>query len=194
MKQELLDSIKRHYEDYTTIIEKNFSELDDKLITPGRKKLVESIKALYHKCLEEYLDIDESVLSEAINNVLGTNENIKTNIGKTNGIIMYMGTLEYDTYIKLLGIELGNKYPNKSYNLYMDIENNKMYFVTEERRKAFEKKHKTIVTYKNPNCSDGWNFERNYHELPAIRREFIKQAMYTGQEEATIQFVKKYSA
>ena len=192
MKQELLDSIKSHYEDYKVMVKTDFSELQDEMITPGRKKLVENIKALHDQCIEKEIDVDDTILSEAIKVVLGTNDNKKTKTGKTNGILMYMGKFEYETYAKLMNLELGNKYPNKEYILYMDIENNKMYFVTKEKQEKFEQTHNVIVTYKNPNCNDGWNFERNYQYLPDIRREFIKKAMYLGQEESSIQFIKKY--
>ena len=192
MKQELLDTIKSHYEDYTKMVETNFEELKKDFVTPGRKKVLEHIEKEYLNWVEKEENIDECILVEAIKTVIRDENNKEIDLGETNEILMYISELEYETYALILKLDMTDKNPKEVFILYMDIENKKMYFVKKENQEEFEKEHKIIVRYKNPNCNAGWNFDRNYEDLPYARREFIKDAIYNGQEEATIQFVKKY--
>lgn len=190
MKQELIDSIKKDYEDYNKMIETNFKETEEEFITPGRLKRVNSIREKYGNWVtSEDMDINDYVLDEAINNNLQDKE-----LGDTNKLLMYIAELQYKTYRILFEEEI--KVPNVKDEdtciLYMDIENNEKYFVKKENQEEFEKTHNVIVMYKNPNCSLGHNYDRNIELLNDAKREFIREAMYTEQEEVAKQFVMKY--
>lgn len=190
MKQELLESIKKDYEDYLKMVESNFKELDDEFITPGRLKRVEKIREKHSYWItSEDVDIYDYILDEAIDNNLVDNE-----IGNTNKVLMYIAELTYNTYNKLFKkeLELPKMNPEYTYVLYMDIEDNSKYFIPKEYQKEFEESHNVIVTYKNPNCNAGWNFDRNIEGIKEVRREFIKQAMHEEQEEVAKEFIKKY--
>jgi len=190
MKKELLDSIKKDYKDYSKMVETNFKEMDEEFITPGRFKRVNNIREKYgHWVNSEDIDVYDYILEEAINNNI-----IDAEVGDTNKILMYISELSYDTYRKLFegGLELPKADPESIYVLYMDIEDNTKYFILKDYQEEFEKTHNVIVRYKNPNCNAGWNFERNIEELEAARKEFIKGAIHSEQEEAAKQFVKKY--
>ena len=190
MKQELIDSIKKDYEDYNKMIETNFKEAEEEFITPGRLKRVNSIREKYGNWVtSEDMDINDYVLDEAINNNLQDKE-----LGDTNKLLMYIAELQYDTYKALFRdrFSLPNADEEDTYILYMDIEDNTKYFIKKDFQEEFEKKHKIVVMYKNPNCNAGWNFDRNMELLNGVRREFIKDAMYTEQEEVAKQFVMKY--
>lgn len=190
MKQELLDSIKKDYEDYNKMIETNFKETEEEFITPGRLKRVNGIRKKYRYWVtSEDVDINDNVLDEAINSNLESAE-----LGETNKLLMYISELQYDTYKSLFGngFSLPNVDEEDNYILYMDIEDNTKYFIKKEFQEEFEKRHNVIVMYKNPNCNAGWNFDRNMEILKEIRREFIRSAMSNEQEEVAKQFVKKY--
>ena len=190
MKQELLDSIKKDYEDYKKMVETNFSEAEDNMITPGRLRRIEKVKEKYSTWVGlRDKNIYDCILDEAIYNNLK-----EKNLGKTNGILMYISEFPYDIFLKLFNniYELPESKNNDVYILYIDIEDYTKYFIPKELQKEFEKKHNVIVTYKNPNCNNGRIYDRNMEGLEEIRREFIRSAMYVKQEEAAKVFVKKY--
>lgn len=190
MKQELLNSIKREYEDITKMVETNFSEEEQEFTTPGRKEKIRRIKDK-HSCwlTSEDVDINDQVLNEAISSTIKNKD-----IGETNKLLMYISELQYETYSKLFKdeIDIEENDPSTVYLLYMDIEDNTKYFVKKEDQKSFEDMHDVIVAYKNPNCNAGWNHDRNMQGIEDIRNEFIKDSFYNDQDEAAAQFIKKY--
>lgn len=187
MRQDIIDDVRKDYEDIGKMIATNFSEMDDKDVTVGRYKKIRKIKNLYWQWLSENLDIDDCVLKKAIKD-----NRADEYIGKTNNILMYIAEMHYGTYEKLFDLNELNRNPDELYVLYVDIENEHRYMVKKEEQEEFEKTHQVIVTYKNPNVNAGWNFEKNYDEIQSVKNEFIRQAMYSTQEEATKQFIKKY--
>lgn len=191
MKQVLLESIKKDYEDYKKMIETNFKETDEEFITPGRFKRVDEIRKKYdtHWVTSEDMNINDYALDEAISNHIASIEE-----KDTNRILMYISELKYDTYKKVFdkGFDLPNAEEKDTYVLYMDIEDNTKYFIKKDFQEEFEKKHDVVVMYKNPNCNAGWNFYRNMELLSDARREFIRDAMYQNQDEAVKQFIKRY--
>ena len=190
MKQELLDLIKKDYEDYKRMIDTNFSEEDEKMITPGRLKRVERIREKHSRWVNsEDIDIYDCILNEAVDTNLKGKDIIST-----NEILMYISELTYGTYEKLFkdDYELPKEDENAVYILYMDIENNCKYFIPKEFQKKFEETHNIIVPYKNENVNPGANYSRNIGLIKSVRNEFIKEAMYSSQEEASKEFIKKY--
>ena len=188
MKQEIIDSIKEEYEDIAKMIETNFSEAKDENITVARYKKLKKLEECYW--LESSLvgrGSDDFAMYEALRAKFKASE-----VKETNNILMYISEMEYNTYLRLFREEMEGKDPNTSYVLYMDIEDETKYFVKSSDKEEFEKTHQVIVPYKNPDVSSGWNFERNYYGLQFIRSDFIKKAMYSNQEEATKQLIKKY--
>lgn len=188
MKQEIIDSIKEEYEDIVKMIETNFSESKDENITVARYKKLKKIEECYW--LESSLvgrDSDNFAMYEALRAKFKASE-----VEETNNILMYISEMDYSTYLRLFREEMKGKDPNTSYVLYMDIEDETKYFIKSSDKEEFEKTHQVIVPYKNPDVSSGWNFERNYYGLKFIRSYFIKKAMYSNQEEATKQLIKKY--
>lgn len=191
MKQELLDKIKEQYEDYSKMVKTDFEEAKEKSITEERKKKIKWIENICYYEEQAGKTTDDTILEEAIASVI-RDEKDEIDLGKTNKILMYISEMQYGTYQKLLGVKFKGINPKEIYVLYMDIESKEKYFIKKDVQEEFEKRHKVIVTYKNPNCSNGMNYERNYYGIQFIRRNFIKEAMYSGQEEATKQLVKKY--
>ena len=187
MKQEIIDSIKEDYEDITKMIETKFSEEKDESITLARYNKLRRLEEFHWHSESSGIDSSEFALEEAIASNFSVSDT-----GETNKILMYISELDYDTYKKLFKEEMKDKDPNTVYILYMDIEDETKYFVRKENQEEFEKTHQVIVTYKNPEVNAGWNFERNYYGLQFIRRNFIRKAMYSTQEETAKQFVKKY--
>ncbi len=170
-----------------------------------REDLLKSIKGKYEKksamistgkdkesglTVSEDMDVTETILGQTITEELLKEENI----GSTNGILMYISELEYATYKLLFGKELNKKEKNPKaiYVLYMDIENNKKYFIKKSKSEDFEKKHNVVRLGKNGVVNDGWNHTRNMKGVAEVRQEFIGTAMYEGQEEGVKQIVKKY--
>ena len=169
-----------------------------------REDLLESIKGQYEKksamistgkdkesglTVSEDIDVTNTILGQTI-----TKELSEENIGSTNGILMYISELEYSTYKILFGKELNKKEKNPKaiYVLYMDIENNKKYFIKKSKSKDFEKKHNIVRLGKNGVVNDGWNHTINMNGVAEVRQEFIGTAMYSGQQEAAKQIEKKY--
>ena len=190
MNKELFNSIKREYEDITKMVETDFIEEEQEFTTPGRKEKINRIKEKHiHWLTSEDVDINDYVLDEAINLALKNKE-----IEETNKILMYISKLQYETYSVLFKDEVNvdDKNPEKVYVLYMDIEDNTRYFVEEEKQEEFERTHNVIVTTKNPNMNAGWNYDRNIQNIEEIKKEFIKEAFYSSQEEAASQLIKKY--
>ena len=187
MRQDIIDDVRKDYEDMGKMISTNFSEMDDKDVTVGRYRKIRKFKNLYWQWLSENLDIDDCVLKKAIKD-----NRADEYIGKTNNILMYIAEMHYGTYEKLFDLNELNRNPDELYVLYVDIENEHRYMVKKEDQEEFEKTHQVIVTYKNPNVNAGWNFEKNYDEIQSVKNEFIRKAMYSTQEEATKQFIKKY--
>lgn len=188
MKQELIDDIRKDYEDMSRMVETEFSEAKEESVSRERKEKIKKVEDMYLDWLSsENLDIDDCILDEAIY------ENTKgQEIGETNKILMYISEMHYQTFMQLFGLNKGDNNPEEVYILYIDIENNDKYFVKKQNQKEFEKNNKVIVTYKNPEVNQGWNFDRNFHNLPVIRREFIRSTMYNKQEKAAKQFIKRY--
>ena len=100
--------------------------------------------------------------------------------------------MRYGTFAKLFNFPTDNINPEDIYILYMDIESDEKCFISKDNQKSFESTNDVVVMYKNPNCNQGCNFDRNIEGLQSARREFIKDAFYTEQEEAARQFIKKY--
>lgn len=191
MEDGILEKIKIDYEDYKNMVDTDFSEETDEHITPGRLKRVSKIKEKHNSIWlnSEEMSIYDYALDEAINNNIGGKE-----LDETNKILMYISELPYDTYLKL--IEEKEEIPvvneDEILILYMDIENNKKYFVPLEEKEEFEKTHNVIVMYKTPNCNPGGIYSRNTILIDEVRREFIRDAMYGDQEEVAKQLLKKY--
>ena len=139
--------------------------------------------------VSEDIDVTNAILGRAIMEELD-----EENIGSTNGILMYISKLEYGTYKLLFEKELTIKEedPKAMYVLYMDIENNKKYFIKESDSEDFEKSHNIVRLGKNEGVNDGWNHTKNMNGVAEVRQEFIGTAMYEGQEEGVKQIVKKY--
>ena len=164
-----------------------------------REDLLKSIKEKYEKTsanpesgefvVSEDVDVTGAILDRTI-----TEELLGENVGSTNGILMYISELEYLTYKLLFGKELNKKEKNPKaiYVLYMDIENNKKYFIKKSKSKDFEKKHNVVRLGKNGVVNDGWNHTTNMNRVREVRQEFIGTAMYDGQKESAKQIVKKY--
>ena len=187
MKQEILDSIREEYEDITKMIETDFIETRDENITVARHNKLRRIEEYYWHDRSSGIASDDFAMYEALRAKFKASE-----VKETNNILMYISEMEYDTYLRLFREEMEGKDPNTTYVLYMDIEDETKYFVKSSEKEEFEKTHQVIVAYKNPDVSAGWNFERNYYGLKFIREKFIKKAMYSTQEEATKQLIKKY--
>ena len=187
MKQEIIDSIREEYEDITKMVKTEFREAKDESITLARYNKLRRLEELHWHSETSGIDSSEFALEEAIASNFSVSDT-----GGTNGILMYISELGYDTYKRLFPEEMEGKDPSSMYTLYMDLEDETKYFVKSSDKEEFEKTHQVIVTYKNPEVNAGWNFERNYYGLQFIRRNFIRKAMYSTQEEAAKQFVKKY--
>ena len=190
MNQGLLNKIKKEYKDITGMVKTNYAEADKKKVSPSRKKKVNEVRDTHPEyVVSEDVDVTRSILDDVIEAQLD-----EKNVGKTNGILVYISELEYGIYKKMFKDELSQRErnPRIKYVLYIDIENNQKYFVRKCDSKKFEEKH-TVVRFKdNPGVNVGWNHDINMRKVSKVRREFIGTAMYEGQKEGVKQIVKKY--
>ena len=190
MEQKLIDGIKKEYEDISKLVSTNFAEEEEEFKTAERAKEIEEIRLKHsHYVTSEDIDVYDYILSDVTDEQLRNAE-----IGNTNKILMYISKLNYDTYKILFKdeIEVENAKSDDIFILFMDIEDNKKYFIREENYLEFIKTHNVIVPSNNLNINPGGNHYRNMQNLENIRKEFIKEAIYSNQEEAANQLIKKY--
>lgn len=197
MDQKVLEKIAKDYKDNSRLIETMFEELNNETISDVRKQKIEKLYEKYSDDIEYTCD-DNIALNVAVSDNL-TKESVKN----TNKVLMYISELSFETYAKRLGFEVEEEIKtnsditdeinsNDTFILYMDIENGKKHFIKKDDQEDFEANNNVIIPYKNPNCSKGANFEKNYSYRETIRNEFIKEAIDYGQEEAVKVMIKKY--
>lgn len=189
MKKVYIDKIKKDYEDIKGIIESNFTETEDDSITLGRYKRIKHVASAYDlwRMGSRYISQDDWILSLAID------ENLENeNIDETNNILMYINEFPYNKHRRLHKSDLEDIDSEDIYILYLDIENRKKYFVRKEDREEFEKTHSVIVPYQSEIDDQSVNYEINNYKTFFVRRDFIRYAMSTSQEEAKKITLEKY--